>query len=309
MNDTQTISVARTTAIKHVLLLVAGMAIGWLNGSALAGLLIASLLALGWHVYNITRLRQWLSKKPVTAIPSGSGLWPTIYARISHFRERSSVHKERSQKLADAHSAFIHTLPNAAFELNENFEVLGANEQAIELIDDSREQLSGHISNHLRQPAFVKYLESGEFAEGVVLQAAHNPNQTLQCVISDHGMNGWLLQLIDISLQIRALEIREDFVANASHELRTPVTVLKGYVESLVDDDSLRPDLRQPVLAMSEQVRRMEAIIADLLTLNVMESAGPARMDNTVDVPELLKSLHADALNSTLCPETLDLKI
>ncbi len=149
MTDAQANSAANSTLVKHALLLIAGTVIGWLNDSALVGLLIASLVALGWHVYNIVKLRQWLSEKPAVPIPHGAGMWPTIYARISHFRERSSVHKQRSKQLADAHSAFVHTLPNAAFELSEQFEVLSANEQAIELIDSSRDQLSGHISRQV----------------------------------------------------------------------------------------------------------------------------------------------------------------
>lgn len=309
MNDAEASSVVSSTVIKHVVLLLAGYAIGWLNDSAVLGLLVASLIALSWHVYNIVQLRQWLNAKRASRIPYGTGMWPTVYARINHFRERSSAHKQRSEQLAQAHTAFVHSLPNAAFELNEQFEVLIANEQAIEYIDSSRDRLSGHISNHLRQPGFIRYLESGDYANGVELQAAHNPDQTLQCVISDHGENRWLLQLVDISVQTLALQIREDFVANASHELRTPVTVLKGYLEMLVDDDSIDPSMRSPILSMSEQVRRMEAIIADLLTLNVIESAGPAEKDNVIDVAELLRSVHQDAKDSKRATETLELHI
>ncbi|MEM7083366.1 MAG: phosphate regulon sensor protein PhoR [Pseudomonadota bacterium] len=308
MSDQESRSVATATVVKHVLLIVAGYVIGWINGAPLWGALIAALALLGWHIYNLIKLRTWLKSKRSGAIPYGTGIWPTIYARISHFRERSSVHKQRSRELEDARSEFVHTLPNAAFELNEQFEVLTANAQAMELTDDAQEQLSGPISNHLRQPAFIKYLESGDYADGVILQSAQNPEQTLQCVISDRGREGWLLQLIDITQQIKALKIREDFVANASHELRTPVTVLKGYLEGLADDE-LDHSMEGPVNAMAEQVRRMEAIIADLLTLNVLESAGPAPTDNPVNIAELLKSIHTDALQSKHCPSEFTLNI
>lgn len=309
MNDTEAGSLASTTVFKHGLLLFAGYAIGWFNDSALTGLLVAALAALGWHVYNTIKLRQWLNAKEPMPIPYGSSMWPTIYARISHFRERSTVHKQRSEQLSYNQSTFVQTLPNAAFELNERFEVVLANQQAIDFIDSSLERLTGHISNHLRQPDFIRYLESGDYADGVTLRAAHSPDVTLQCVISDHGAKGWLLQLIDISTQIQALQIREDFVANASHELRTPVTVLKGYLEMLVDDDTVDEDMRSPVLAMSEQVRRMEAIISDLLTLNVIESAGPAPTDQEIEVAELLQSIHQDAMSSDRATDTLTLDL
>jgi signal transduction histidine kinase len=67
--------------------------------------------------------------------------------------------------------------------------------------------------------------------------------------------------------------MRRDFVANVSHELRTPLTVLVGFLET-VRELKLDPERSRDYLnLMSEQSKRMQRIIDDLLTLSMLESA------------------------------------
>ena len=79
-------------------------------------------------------------------------------------------------------------------------------------------------------------------------------------------------------------KIRRDFVANASHELRSPLTVISGYLESFGEDDSLPDDLRQPLTQMQGQARRMTAILRDLLELSQLEGDSKAATDLEVDL-------------------------
>ena len=68
--------------------------------------------------------------------------------------------------------------------------------------------------------------------------------------------------------------MRRDFVANVSHELKTPITVLSGFVETLADEEVvLTPTQRKRFLGlMAEQSQRMRHLIEDLLTLSALES-------------------------------------
>jgi two-component system phosphate regulon sensor histidine kinase PhoR len=78
--------------------------------------------------------------------------------------------------------------------------------------------------------------------------------------------------------QLRRLEgIRRDFVANVSHELKTPLTAVRGFVETMVDDPAMEPETRQRFLRkMSDQTQRLSAIVNDLLTVSRIESGGAA---------------------------------
>lgn len=299
MNEREQSRFATRSFLRHAAWLAAGYVIGYLNNAALLGVFIAAATALGWHLFNQARLYGWMNTNDSDAVPyDGGGTWPPIYARIQHFRERSYAHKQRSVELAEAQESFVRSLPNVAFILNETFEVTGCNDNAAALLDLDVDAITGPITNHLRQPMFVNYLKSDKYSEGVLIDAPRNPEQTFQCVISPHSDDRWLLQLSDISAQVKAMQIREDFIANASHELRTPVTVVAGYLESIKDDPSIDADLKEPLNAMGEQVSRMSAIIKDLLELNALESAGPAPVDEIVDVAAIIRSLYAEAHQS-----------
>jgi two-component system phosphate regulon sensor histidine kinase PhoR len=84
--------------------------------------------------------------------------------------------------------------------------------------------------------------------------------------------------------ELRRLEtVRSDFVANASHELKTPLTAIRGYAETLVDSDLPEPERRAFAERIVEHSRRMTRIVDDLLTLARLES--PARVVRQERVP------------------------
>jgi two-component system phosphate regulon sensor histidine kinase PhoR len=78
-----------------------------------------------------------------------------------------------------------------------------------------------------------------------------------------------------MATQLEGLEkLRRDFVANVSHELKTPVTTIKGFTETLLEGAKEDPeDLDRFLEIISRQTDRLAAIIDDLLTLSRLESA------------------------------------
>ena len=103
-----------------------------------------------------------------------------------------------------------------------------------------------------------------------------------------YGANQKLLFLRDITERIRLNRMRRDFVANASHELRSPLTVISGYLDSLTEDPELQENWGQPIRQMQAQARRMNTVVSELLELSRLESAGRAGKDEAVDVGGLL---------------------
>lgn len=89
---------------------------------------------------------------------------------------------------------------------------------------------------------------------------------------AEGGQVGALIVLNDVT-HIRKLEkIRRDFVANVSHEIKTPITAIKGFVETLRDGALENPEDAQRFLTIiSKHVDRLEAIIEDLLRLSRIE--------------------------------------
>ncbi|MGV1098386.1 two-component system histidine kinase PnpS [Thiovibrio sp. JS02] len=88
-----------------------------------------------------------------------------------------------------------------------------------------------------------------------------------------NGKSTGALLVINEVTRLRRLEnIRRDFVANVSHELKTPITSIEGFSETLLDGALSEPeDARRFVEIIAKQARRLHAIVEDLLTLSRIE--------------------------------------
>jgi two-component system phosphate regulon sensor histidine kinase PhoR len=104
----------------------------------------------------------------------------------------------------------------------------------------------------------------------------------------DPGRAGAVLLARDLSERERLHQIRRDFVANVSHELKTPLAAIRGYAETLVDGAVEDPETARRFSArILEQCRRLGELLDDLLTLSRLESTEPFRATAPVELAEL----------------------
>ncbi|MDF1579089.1 MAG: ATP-binding protein, partial [Desulfobulbales bacterium] len=83
---------------------------------------------------------------------------------------------------------------------------------------------------------------------------------------------GALIVINDVTRVLRLENLRRDFVANVSHELKTPITSIKGYVETLLQEcEGSPPHFRDFLGIIAKHASRLEAIVEDLLTLSRIE--------------------------------------
>ena len=101
----------------------------------------------------------------------------------------------------------------------------------------------------------------------------------------------------------------QDFVANASHELRSPLTVVSGYLDALNDEPALGEAWREPVSEMRRQTERMRALIDDLLELSRLEQRSEQPGSELVDVGGLLSVMRKDAMSLERRPHTIELQL
>ena len=124
---------------------------------------------------------------------------------------------------------------------------------------------------------------------------ARHDDMVLSIKLIPYGGNKRLLISRDITQFERIEAMRRDFVANVSHELRTPLTVVSGFVENLEDMPDLNQDsARRALQLMAEQTRRMDSLVADLLTLSRLESEQSLLREETVDIKGLLNEVYQD---------------
>jgi two-component system phosphate regulon sensor histidine kinase PhoR len=114
--------------------------------------------------------------------------------------------------------------------------------------------------------------------------------QVLQLIASplkdgEDRVAGAVIVLHDVT-ELRRLEIvRRDFVVNVSHELKTPLTAIRGFVETLIDDPEIDAETRERFLRrVKDQVLRLSTLVSDLLVLSRVESEEEALERRPVDI-------------------------
>jgi len=135
----------------------------------------------------------------------------------------------------------------------------------------------------LRQPRNVRYLRT-EVAREATYEVAARP-------VGKHGADGLVVAFSDVSEREQVEQIRRDFVANVSHELKTPLTALLGFIETLKgparDDAAARERFLD---IMEREAARMNRLISDLLSLSRVEAEERMRPGTRVDLGALLRA-------------------
>ena len=110
----------------------------------------------------------------------------------------------------------------------------------------------------------------------------------------DGEMESQLILVLNDVSRLKELErVRRDFVANVSHELKTPITAVKGYVETVIEGECEDRDTSSSFLQIALQhIDRLSAIVEDLLVISRLEKdPGMAPDRATCDVDELLRGV------------------
>ncbi len=120
----------------------------------------------------------------------------------------------------------------------------------------------------------------GESLESEVLWFGEpgTPRRALSVTIrrlndADGSNDGAVLVLRDVTAELSAIRSREDLVASVSHELRTPLTSILGYIELVLDDDTLQPSSRRGLEVAERNANRLLAIVADILAASTSGGA------------------------------------
>lgn len=272
------------------MLLAIGALIGWLYGHADWGVLAAALLSLAWHLRHLLIFERALRTKNFEKLRYGEGgIWAQIYARVIHMRNRNKIHKKRYRQLIKEIRKSANALPDGAIILNEDFEIILCNLAAQTLAGFRPRQDRGlRVDNILRAPAFRRYLHSRNFEDAIEIPSPLRDDAWLTCRIVPYGANQRLLMIRDVTGRRHMTRMRREFVANASHELRSPLTVISGYLDTLASDGNAPEDWTRPLGQMQAQAARMNKIVTELLELSRLEGAGAATEDEVVDVAGLL---------------------
>jgi two-component system phosphate regulon sensor histidine kinase PhoR len=295
-------------AYRLVAVLIVALLLGLITGR----MALSFALSLGVYAFfqnwNLSRFERWLRARRVQPPPDISGPWGEVVAIVSRIYRRKQYHRARVTELLREFRRLTAAMPEGAVLLGPENEILWFNGRAGEWLGLRRKRDFGiRIENLVRHPDFVEYLRTGEPESGVIVQEVGSSGGrwfSFHVVRSDTGVRQ-LLIVSDVTREHQLESMRKDFVANASHELRSPLTVISGYLDALADEGKLDAAWSAPVLEMRRQAERMNTIINDLLELSKLESSDTPKDDQPVDIAGLLAVLRRDALQAEHHPKNI----
>ena len=286
-----------TVALIALASLVAWPVLGGRLALALfAGLL---LLLLFHHFRNLSTLHRWLQNPVLESVPTGQGVWEYVFSPLLRLLKRQRKSEAGLSAALDRFQLAGAALPDAVAILDEEDRIEWCNPRAERYFGlDLQRDRGQQITYLLRQPQFVDHLSAGPQAEPLVLRISQDEGEMVLSVQQvPYGDRQKLILGRDITRWERMETTRRDFVANVSHELRTPLTVVGGFLETLQDMQEPDPEMtRRSLQLMIQQTSRMTRLVEDLLTLSRLESTQNPLREEDVNVPELARTLHQDAL-------------
>ena len=271
--------------------------INWGENIAIAAGIAVLSIPLVYSYINLARLRKYVLADTVESMPLPSGFWEEVFFRLQRLVRNL---KQQIKVTEQQHDRFIE-----AFQASPNGIVMLDDQDQIEWCNAIAERFFGlnfkrdamqRINFLIRRPEFVQYLNKRQFEDPLLLERmGSDSNLSLMIQAFPFGDKRHLLLVQDVTDLQKADAMRRDFVANVSHEMRTPITVLMGFLETVQSLELEKSQRDQYFDMMMSQAQRMKSLVEDLLTLANLESNTlPAPMQ-VVQIPTMMALLKNDA--------------
>ncbi|MEW6981624.1 phosphate regulon sensor histidine kinase PhoR [Colwelliaceae bacterium 6471] len=288
---------AKTLFMRLAVWLLLSFVCGYLIGYPWQTVVVVSIGLLIWNYHHLFLLIHWLWQSKAISPPQAQGMWGRIYdglyRLIRQYRNKQKILNEKIRRFRDGAEA----LPDAALVLSVDLTILWGNKKAQRLLGIHLPgDVGQRIDNLIRFPEFAQYIETGNFETPCHIPSPINNELQLELRLMAYGSEQILFLARDISKIHRLEEMRRDFVANVSHELKTPLTVVRGYVEMIqASEQDFTPHWQRAFKSIESQVSRMDRLVEQLLVLSRVEINTDQDAKHAINMPKMLDLLIEDA--------------
>jgi len=288
--------------LRSALLLAAGLALA-------LGALAALVVARGVHrpLQRITAFVDAVARgEPAPRLPrSGQGDLAGLAESVNVMADRLDERFQRILRDQSEILAVLSSMVEGVLATDHEQRIMLLNAAAASMLGAPAAEVRGRpVWEVTRTPEIVdivtRCLRDGRLATGEALLAGESHDRVLRLTASpladDHGAWGCVLVLHDLTEVRRLEQVRRDFVTNVSHELKTPLTSMRGFVEAVLDDPAMEPAMRARFLLRArENTDRMVAIVGDLLSLARIEAEDGGLDTDELDLRDVAATATAEA--------------
>lgn len=224
------------------------------------------------HIYWIYKLSNWVESPSLKNLPNGTGIWQNIFAKLYRTYRQQKKSQTQLTTTLDQFIQAAEAINDGIIGVNEDNEILWSNKKAQKMLDiNPKKDYNQPINYIFRNSDLSNYLIKENYEDSINI---HNANNKLDIEIKAtfFSENHKLITCRDLTSLKKIQNLRKDFVSNFSHELKTPLTVISGFLETLEDRKKIDVQSKKIISLMSEQAHRMKKLIDDLLLLSNVES-------------------------------------
>jgi len=227
------------------------------------------------HIYWIYKLTKWLNNPSLSNLPHGTGVWQNIFTKHYQILKVNKKSKKGLISALDQFTKAAEALMDGVVALNENNEIIWSNRKSQIMLNLNPRKDTGQPINYIfRNTDLMKYLDHESFEESIKINLDSQTDKIIEIKIIPFGERQKVMIAKDISQSIKIESERKEFVSNVSHELKTPLTVISGFIETLENMFAPKDAEHKKILEiMSGQANRMSKLIDDLLILSNVESS------------------------------------
>lgn len=237
------------------------------------------------QTYYLISFDNWLNRPSQHTVPIGNNLWEPTFSKLYQFH-KNIIKTKRDLGLAlDQFILGAQALPDGVLSLDQSNHILWANKKiqrmlGIKLPDD----LNKPINYILRDTKLLDLIDANDNKKSISIII---DDDKYQINLIEFGAENKLLICRNINNEEKSEVIRKRFISDVSHELKTPLTVIMGNSELMLNTD-IEPKQQKILLkATLDQAQRMNNLIADLISLNRVDTTKNILRDKKVMVTDL----------------------
>ena len=260
-------------------------------------------------------LSLWLSRSiaksvvgPLNRLDLDHPLENDAYEEISPLLRRIARHQkevtEREVVIEQRQSEFdtiISKIKEGMILLDNNCRIISINQAAQDILQTDQTCLGKDMLQIIRNLSLNNWLEKGlqgRKQEGILQLDDSHYKVMVRPIQSEDKVTGLALLFFDVTEQLQAEQLRREFTANVSHELKTPLHLISGYSEMLANDVVAQKDIPQFAEKIHSESQRMIQLVEDIIKLSHLDESEELAMEpiNLYQISEeVLESLSAKA--------------
>jgi two-component system phosphate regulon sensor histidine kinase PhoR len=265
--------------------------LGIVTGYFVLSALFVSSAYLSLTLWRRNSFYRWLESNQKNESLITSDLWVDIVRRVE-------IERDQAKKYTESVTEEFHNLRLALSSLrvgliltDKTWNLIWWNDIGGELLNLRKpDDINSYLFALLRSPSLKDYIAENDFSEPLILDNFATQKAVVELYFGDSPSEGYIILVRDISQLRRLNEMRSDFIVNVSHELKTPLTVINGYLETLIDNQLVDGVAKNAVESAVSQGRRMDNIIQDLITLAQLETS-PSTDVEAINLFELIRQV------------------